>query len=224
MKKLIILAVVCCTSSVFATDYNLINDWTLDGTNPDGAWSYGSKYEATTGSGNFDPFVSATIHSYDAGNGYDQWIVTNTYNTCNVWYANGGLWTFPAHSVIANAWDNYSSVVHWAGDAGTYNLSTVFQGGGYTTPTPTYPDSIVYVIKNDSTVLFSQEVLGFNSANFAQQITMGTGDYLDFVVEEKTAGAGESRASIDASLVAVPEPTTVALLGLGGLLLWRKRR
>ena len=52
------------------------------------------------------------------------------------------------------------------------------------------------------------------------EVTLGPNDFLDFV----EAGNPEARASLDAKLTMVPEPGTLALLGLGGLLLLRKNR
>jgi hypothetical protein len=137
-----------------------------------------------------------------------------------VWFVPGGLWTFPANSVILNAWDNHASAVHFSNAPGTYNLSAAFQVGGYTTPTPTFPDTRVYVLLDNTSVLFSQDLKGFTGANTAMEVTLGPNDFLDFVV----AGNPEARASLDAKLTMVPEPGTLAPLGLGGLLLLRKNR
>ncbi len=213
----VLLVAVCGISGAFATDYNLAGDWTI-ATNPNGAWSYGTKVE--TSPGVFNPFEVATIYN-TSGAPWDRWIVANTFETCTVFLAPGGLWSFPANSVVGNAWTSYSGVAHWAGNAGTYDLSATFTGGGYATPSSTYPDSVVYVIKNNSAILFQQEILGFTSASTAQQVTLASGDYLDFIV----AGRGsESRASIAATLTAVPEPSITALLGLAGLLFLRRNR
>lgn len=220
-KNLILLAVIysCGVSGALATDYSLVTDWVFDGSNnPNGAWSYGSMIE--TSPGVFDPFVLATVHDTTSYPDWDRWVVPGTSDTCVVWNIASGLWSFPANSVLLNAWGNYSSVVHWEGNAGTYSLSANFQTGGYVTPTSTYPDTTVYVIKNGTTVLFEQEIFGFSSANIAQQVSIASGDYLDFVV----AGSQEARAALDANLIAVPEPTVLSLLGLGGLALTLRRR
>jgi hypothetical protein len=55
-------------------------------------------------------------------------------------------------------------------------------------------------------------------------ITTTAGETLDFFLCNQNPGIPESRASLEVTLTAVPEPSTMALFGIGGLFLWRKRR
>ncbi len=221
MKKyFILLATICSTSAALAANYNLVNDWVFDGpNNPNGPWGYGMMLENAPGV--FQPFVTNTKHDTTSSPGWDRWVdPTSASDTCVVWFVPGGLWTFGPNTVILNAWDTHASAVHFGNAPGTYNLNVGFQVGGYVTPTATYPDSRVYVLLNDTTVLFSQELLGFNGTGTSLQVTLGPNDFLDFVA----AGNPEVRVGLGVDLQMVPEPSCLALLGLGGLLFLRRNR
>jgi hypothetical protein len=224
MKRyLLLIAVVCSVSSALATDYNLINDWVFHGpNNPNGAWGYGYKLETDLGSGTFGAFAYDTVQDTTAIAGpTDRWLDdTSGGQTCGIWNVPGGVWTFPGPAVILNSWVNHAAAIHWAGNPGTYDLTAVFQTGGYAAPTATFPDVRIYVTLNDSTVLFSDHLLGFASTFTQLTVDIAAGDFLDFYI----AGNPEARSTLDANLALVPEPGTLALLGLGALLLFRRIR
>jgi hypothetical protein len=69
---------------------------------------------------------------------------------------------------------------------------------------------MVYVIKNGATLLFSGPILGYGATNTTQQVSIASGDYLDFVVGQQILGYGETRVSLDATLVKVPTPVVMA--------------
>jgi len=73
--------------------------------------------------------------------------------------------------------------------------------------------TINYVLKNSST-LFSSSAA---NSNFNLTTTLGVGETIDFVVNNNNDGFGFDSTGLFAQITAVPEPTMLALFGVGGV-------
>ncbi len=216
MKKMIVLlAVVCCASMAYATNYNPNTDWVVAPGEPD-AWTYGGRVE--TAPGVFDAFIPGTHVPAIAGF-IDGYLVPGTYDTCAIfqvdpWKGNAGP--------VLNAWVNYQATARVTPEAGIYDLTVSFIGTGYADPS--VQDTNVYVVKNGSDVLWQGKINDYvtPAGTSISNLVFAAGDYLDFISGNN--GPGESRSCLTANLVLVPEPVTMMLLGLGGLTLIRRRR
>jgi hypothetical protein len=240
-KHIILLAVLSGTCGAFATNYDLDANYVNGQQNANGAWSYGYMIGDYT-SGNItgiDTSTAWTANTYAGTQNGDD----DTWYTCQIFY--GPLWSFPSGSLVENGWVNHAAAVQWAGAAGTYDLSVTWQAGGYTTPIQgSYPSSEAFVLSDGGTAgqttIAQGNLLGFNTTSstldtgvqeftYNGTITITAGETLDFALANYAAATGESRASVEATLTEVapvPEPATLAILGLGGLsgLLYLKRR
>jgi len=225
MKKFLVLAAGLCMVNVgLAANYDLKTDWVW-GTiaNPNGAWSYGTRAEnGGLGTGVFDPFIQHTSHDPQFSNGWDRWFGAAPDSTSCVFNSGGFTgWNNAANSIILNAWVNWSGAVHWAGDPGVYDLSVTFDTIGYAAPTADFPDIRVYITKNGGDFLHQDQLFGRPATStYSSQVMIAPGDYLDFFI----AGNPEARIQLDAKLTMVPEPTALALLGLGAALMLVRRQ
>ncbi|MDO8301752.1 MAG: PEP-CTERM sorting domain-containing protein [Sedimentisphaerales bacterium] len=220
MKKLVVLlAVVCFASGAFATTYNMTSGWESSN------WSYGCKVETGYSTGAFGAFIPGVQADLDPGNLWlERWgdafgfQETGAYQT---WVGKSlvDIW-IPLNKVTAQPWVVWAAAARFSGaEAGTYDLSSAFKGiGAGATPVG---NRIVYVQKNGGTI-WSSALVGYDTVSNAQQVTLASGDYLDFIVTD-AQNYSNGAATMDATLTLVPEPATMILLGLGGLLL-RKRK
>jgi len=211
MKKYLLI-IVCCASMASATMYNMTTGWD-DATN----WVYGSKVETGVNSGVFGVFKSA-IHN-DLG-WLERWVDEDTYAAGDyqtwVGMSKSDIW-IPLNKVSACPWVVYDAVVRFTNaETGTYDLSAMFNGldvGGTGTKT-------VYIQKNDVTI-WSSTFSGLDSRNVNLQLSLIPTDTVDFIVTD--TGTCSCVTQLDATLTLVPEPATMILLGLGGVLI-RKRK
>ena len=105
-----------------------------------------------------------------------------------------------------------------APEAGTFELSTAFSGLDFVGPTSTD----VHVLLNGSAI-FNGTIEGYGGSSglsFSKTLTLAMGDTLDFAVGYGTNHdyAFDSTA-INATLSSVPEPSSMALMLIGGLTL-----
>jgi hypothetical protein len=215
--KYVLLVLVCSASGAFATTYNMINDWTPYPNPHPANWNFGSKVETDYSSGVFGDFVAAPREN--AIWWLDRYLTPDTYESTWVGMSAIDIW-IPIGKITAEPWVVTAAVAHFSGaDAGTYNLTAVFKGVG-PSATPV-GQRIVYVQKNGGTI-WSSALNGYDTVSAAQQVTLASGDYLDFIVTD-AHNYSNGAATMDATLTLIPEPATMILLGLGGLLL-RKRK
>jgi hypothetical protein len=234
MKKMLaLLAVLVLPCVASAWDYNA--DFSLAG-NPNGVWSYGT-FNKTTGE-----FLSYQnpVTSYpnirwestgDAVGGPDRdGCVTKDmgdgsshpeWQPGQEWYPNMTGFMSPITDRTRGTGARFT-----APTAGTYDVNIVFENRvilGYTTE--------VYVNVNGGNV-FSSSVTGFKSgeenfATFDSLIALAAGGTIDFFNgsdqnSSEAHGGGDHLVGVQA--VITPEPFTMALLGLGGMAMLRRRR
>jgi hypothetical protein len=222
---LILLSILAGMSSL-ATTFDVAADFSATN-NPNGVWSYG-----------WSSTLTSVLNLYPnnfSDRGLDVWadpehipdsmvlnpphVVHNgtgsaiTYST--VTWQPGQLSLHPGKN------GEYSHARWTAPNAGSFDIAAVFTGidfiGGTTTD--------VHVLYNN-TSLFEESVISSGDASsksFSTTISVGMGDIIDFAV-----GYGSNQTyhcdSTALSATIVPEPTTVLLFGLGGLMVMRRRR
>lgn len=214
-------AVAVSLAVAHPASFDPVADFSLAG-NPNGPWSYG--YSLTLGS----PLI---LHATSgSGGGLDFWntdihiglpcVVRNSTAAPINWagttvFAPGGLSLHPGPN------GELAILRFMVPTAGQYAVSGAFFGQDYVGPTTT--DVHIWL---NGTSLFDASVSDYDINHpFSTMLTLGAGNFLDFAV-----GIGSNQTDLydstglSATITLVPEPATVALLGLTTGLLFRFRR
>ncbi len=188
---LLLLAMLC--SPAMADVYNFLEDWSGEGTQPDGQWYYrgGTKsniaYKTPTWSGTNwqidNSFAQAIGATYIRANGYN-WMSLR--------------WLAPEDGVVTL--DMAGMIVDSSG----------------------YKDMQWQVLLQDVVLDEGTWTVGSEATLNIPDISVSAGDYVTLSVNSSVVG-NHSRINFSTMQV-VPEPTTLGLLGVGGLLGVLRRR
>ena len=213
-----IFAVLFCVGMVLvgsagATIWNPTDEFSIDNGNPNGVWSYGyMQYSSNEG---VTVFGNLTLLPYCTTNDYGRF-----------WGMEGGdipsIWMNDTSDVVEGVeagqlalhpgWENKAVTLRWTAPTDiTSKISIVgefFEGN--------IGEMLVGVLVNGSLVWS-----GVDCGTFDLTASVSAGDTVDFVVYADYIAFGATPIEVNITTI-IPEPTTIALLGLGGLLL-RKR-
>jgi hypothetical protein len=224
--------------------YSANDDFSITNGNPNGVWSYG--YRSASGASSFSAALYADTTTHPNNAGCITWSdthgdpnilynpTTTNFGSPDVW----GGWYANAGAIVLNpAALEYRTTpqmgVRWtAPEAGTIVIANTFspsQTANYGLPAYVYRGGSLGDVKLWTSTGVVDEVSGPQSYT-SVPLAVSAGDTIDFVVDGSTSGTTKSIAlAAEISFTAVPEPSTITLLvvsGLVGLLAyaWRKRK
>ena len=204
---------------------NYLAGWQA-GTNPNGTWSYG--WSTAPGSG-------LTLYTLNANNvgGYPQFDSWNDPNNFILYtpviYLNTGgevndseLHNLPAGALVLHGGGTgascgtpgacFSELVWTAPYTGLFDLSATFTGRQYTINGLV---EIVEVSNGVSTTLLSGTIFDQTSQSLVEEIALNAGDTLTFAARSNVGLVADTTQIAVTLSPAVPEPSTLAMLGSG---------
>jgi len=219
----VILTVVYLTCNLcFAQTFDVATDFSATN-NPNGVWSYGQSESLASPLNLYNENIKVLtdLDLWDTENSL--WNNPNVIHnpTANVITDVGNRITWqPGQLSLHPGFDGVYSHARWTSPvAGTIDIAATFVGldeDGTTVD--------VHVLHNSSS-LFESWIHSYAAPeSFSGTITVGIGDTIDFAV-----GYGDNYNLLDdttglsATITTVPEPATLLLLGLGAVMLRKKR-
>ena len=238
MKKMLVLvSVLLLSSAAMAETWDLVDDFSST-TNPSGAWSYG--YIDGGVYTNLPEFIAGTEPT---GNNFAAW-----RNSGGDWDSKGNIQKI----LDGNPFELYTSY-RYPGEMACGPSSTGLQTTvRWTCPTDgVYPVSLEWVglstkaggttvgctFAVNGSVEFSEQLAGFIGRDinnyedrhgawqqtYSGVLTLSAGDVLDMIIDRGADQDGGADCT-GMNFTVTPEPFTMALLGLGGMALLRRRR
>jgi hypothetical protein len=235
MKKVLVLLMVLALPCV-ASAWDAAADFSTTNGNPNGVWSYGY-YDRTTGSNAWIPYNAPGAHADilinwtlngdpDTHGNVNKNITANTFTSPG--WVPGMSWR-PGQLCVMSPYffgsnDDDPAVRFTVPATGSYEISANWENRAMDgSPTD------VFVLVNGTIHHFDQ-ISGFTEFDpplaesvsiYAATLPLKAGDILDFGVSDVVNNGGHQ---VGLSVMIVPEPITIALMGLGSLSLLRRRR
>ncbi|MEN6452561.1 MAG: PEP-CTERM sorting domain-containing protein [Thermoguttaceae bacterium] len=212
-----VLIVIAAGQLRAETIWNVADDFSATD-NPNGPWSYGI---SLTLGGSF------LIDDTPLSSGLDSWLYQGNGNyahlahngTADTYYEGSGV-TLPANGVCLHPGRGGDfAVIRW-----TAPLAALISiKGGFTGQDTTGGSTDVHVLHNGETSVFDGTVSGYgpgSGPDFSIDLSVSVGDTLDFVVGCGTGSWWDDTTGLVARITAVPEPSTIALVGVGCVALY----
>ncbi len=247
MTAVLMLGLAGLTS---AATWNLADDFSTANGNPNGAWTYGWYQDGTANFTQYPTPASgsqngSTYADWEgpAGNQWQGFVLKNQgpYPMTDWgYYEPGQVILHPSITTDLGAEIGHSANVRWTAPRDmTVDINALFTGQAYAgAGTTTY----CYVIKNYGAIatggiegFFGTAVnnyadrFGTSFVAYSGQLTLQAGDFIDFAVgydsnpfDDVEGTYNSDSTGLAVTITEVPEPATMGLLMLGGLLLRRK--
>lgn len=216
---------ILLAASTLSWAANLTNDFSITNGNPNGAWSYGYKSTVT---GSFTAFDTAMNLTFRTAN-FDSWF-SSTVDTINISKlisgtlngVNGGVGGVAIGDVSmhGSADGRLATARYTVGTSGLFDLSGFFKSGDGTNSFGKI-DGYLY---HNSTQLYSVLNTGVTQNFSLSSVSLTAGDTLDLMVGIGNDTYLYDTTPVNLSITPVPEPATMAVLGLGVAALLRRRK
>lgn len=239
MKKMLVLvSVLLLSSAAFAETWDLDLDFETALTNPNGAWTYGYvdgngfyQFGGLVYDRDVDPVNGSMRIAWRDG---DNWDNKGNIQKILEGEANFEAWTsyrYGGEMCSGPGAEGGKTAIRWTCPAdGAYGISAMWQG----LSTKGEGTTVDVTLEQNGAVFFADNVAGFigrpgedgwgakPEVSYATILNLLAGDTIDITIAGGADGIGADCTNMD--LTIVPEPITMALLGLGGMAMVRRRR
>ena len=209
-RSLALLALLTLGTTSFATSWDLAGDY-VGVNNPNGAWEYGYISGSTFNQLAWEPVT----HSYGFATAGNVWVYQNTSGGRAYGLDNGKVG-------LESDWGNAS--VQWtAPTAGTYHFDVAVGGGTDNTGGGFGNNFASHAVLSVDGVGRAEDSFTNNVMTWSFSENLAAGSVVNVAVMNPGFALGGTTQA-DISVNAVPEPTSLLVLGLGAVVARRRRK
>lgn len=226
--RLHILSILALASAAAIGSADLVGDYSITNGNPNGNWTYGSmNFPAgtftaftTSGTTTLSSPTPATLEFWSSTNApalpMSYKLISGSLNGLN-----GGVGGINVGDVVLHpSASEFATARYTVPTTGLYDLDLWFGAGdGFTSN-----GNVDVVLVHNTSTLFSVKNTAIGGTFSSSLVNLAAGDTLDVMVGSGTDGFFYDSTPVNLKITAVPEPASLAVMGIGLAAISRRRK